>query len=431
MVATRSQDQELAMPMKALKESRNTDPDSGNRKRVNELKNTISTESRAKKARLGEDTTTTLSAVVIPPAKHYEATVPDSRSLEDTLVHNGTVKLGDLPLRGGKEQLHLSQGGHHVIAGAVNGVRSDDPNVGSSRPTTHGQSSRPIQSAEYHERKIKSPKKRNSLVNGASLTTMSPHDTLPRSIDNTMKSRHRRFETDETDFIPPMSHPDPSPPKEFHMKGPVRDTEADSSADEAPETLSAASAQQKAQLAAADAIKAAGSQRAIEKQKRRDRDRLLKSQAKPPKQAERADFGDDDLEMSLGDENTVRRSPFLATRGQRNRSSKDSLPALLPDEILAAEPTVRPPTPPPPQREMPKARVNTKRRFLDKSSKPPKDIQKGNLRIRVLEDRKKILPPKISKSSRKIRESWLAGRLGHKSRVVMERRQMGSGFVRR
>ncbi|KAL8807866.1 MAG: hypothetical protein Q9200_004506 [Gallowayella weberi] len=385
MVATRSQDQELAMPMKASKESQNTDPDSGNRKRANDLDNTITTESRAKKARLGEDNTTTLAAVVIPPANHYEVSVPDNRSLEDTLVHKAAMDLGDLPMRGGGS----------------------------------------------HERKIKSPNKRNSLVNGAPLATISPHDTPPRSIDDTTKSRHRRFQIDEAGSTPLISHANPPSAREFQMKRAVRDTESDSSEEEAPEILSAASAQQKAHLAAAEAIKAADSQRAIEKQKRRDRDRLLKSQAKPSKQAERADFGDDDLEMSSGDDKTDRRSPLWATRGQRNRSSKDSLPVLLPDEILAAEPTVRPPTPPPPHREMPKARVNTKRRFLDQKSKPPKDIQKGDLRIRVLEDRRKILPPKVSKSSRIIRESWLAGRLGNKGRVVMERRKMGNGFVRR
>ncbi|KAL8676860.1 MAG: hypothetical protein Q9186_006667 [Xanthomendoza sp. 1 TL-2023] len=436
MVATRSQDQEHAMPMKASKEARNTNnPNSGKRKRVNELTTTTTTttttDSPAKKARLKKDTASTLAAVVIPTAKHDEASLLDNRFQADSLSHGGTVKSSHLPLRGRKEQSHLSKGGHHETAGPDNGLPNDDPKSGSSVPTSHGQLPGVNQSAPSRERKSKSSDKSTPSVDAASMTKIPPNDTLPHSDGKTTNSRHKRFGSEETDSTPLMLQPNPLRTRELHTQRAVKDTESDSSEDEAPEILTQASAQQKAHLTSAEAIKAADSQRAIEKQKRRNRDRLLKSQAKPTKQAERVDFGDKDLEAFMDDDNTTRQSPPSVTRGQPKRPSKDTLPVLLPDEILAAEPMVRLPTPPPSQREVARATVNTKRRFLDQTSKPPKDIQKGNLRIRVLEDRRKVLPPKVSKSSQLIRESWLAGRLGHTGRVVMERRKMVSAFVRR
>jgi len=101
------------------------------------------------------------------------------------------------------------------------------------------------------------------------------------------------------------------------------------------------------------------------------------------------------------------------------------LPALLPDDILAAEPPVRPPTPPP----IALAVISKKQRFTDTDPRPPKDIKKGSIKVRVLEDNKSVLPPRASKVSKNLKESWLAGERGRK-KAVSRRRKTGIGFLR-
>lgn len=119
-------------------------------------------------------------------------------------------------------------------------------------------------------------------------------------------------------------------------------------------------------------------------------------------------------------------------------SRRHALPALLPDEILNAAPAARPPTPP--ADEDSRTRKPNKLKFLDKVDKPPKDLNMGDVTIRVLDEpssRKKskpALPPKISKVGRNSRENWLKS---HRStaRVNGLRRTTGgaasSGFVRK
>ena len=110
------------------------------------------------------------------------------------------------------------------------------------------------------------------------------------------------------------------------------------------------------------------------------------------------------------------------------RSRKTTLPVLLPDEILAAEPVI-----PAPRRPFSNSKVATgqKRKFLDPESKPPKDIKRGTVTIRVLQDTKSVLPPKSSQLGKNIRESWLAGRHGFEGKIMVPRRKLSGGFVRR
>ncbi|KAJ5666389.1 uncharacterized protein N7477_008837 [Penicillium maclennaniae] len=88
-----------------------------------------------------------------------------------------------------------------------------------------------------------------------------------------------------------------------------------------------------------------------------------------------------------------------------------ALPALLPDDILNAEPVLRPLTPPAEDSMAPKK--PTKLRFLEKSEKPPKDVRAGDVTIRVLDapstkkSSKPALAPKASKAGRNVRQSWL------------------------
>lgn len=104
------------------------------------------------------------------------------------------------------------------------------------------------------------------------------------------------------------------------------------------------------------------------------------------------------------------------------------LPLLLPMEILAAEPVVHAPTPP---FSNSKLAISQKRKFLDPEPKPPKDIKRGNVRIRVLPDNRSNLPPESSQASKALRESWLTGRMGRKGVVQLPRRKPSGEFVRK
>lgn len=109
---------------------------------------------------------------------------------------------------------------------------------------------------------------------------------------------------------------------------------------------------------------------------------------------------------------------------------KPPLPDFLPDEILAAEPV----------HQLPNAVVasrgrqistKSKLKMLDTLNRLPKDIKRGSVRIRVLEDDRGLLPPKASISSKRLREFWLTGRGESLERGTVPRRKLGGGFVRK
>ena len=169
---------------------------------------------------------------------------------------------------------------------------------------------------------------------------------------------------------------------------------------------------------------------ADQKIKRKERDSRLKMQAKSAKKYTKLQgesrAKSPDLENTLPEATT---SANIQKPGAKAKvSAKAPLPALLPDEILAAEPFVRPPTPPPSTN---KTAVNKKQKFFDVDSRPPKDIKRGNLKIRVLPEEWSSLPPKASQTSKALRESWLTGRQGFKGNVIVPRRKLGSRFVRK
>ena len=129
-----------------------------------------------------------------------------------------------------------------------------------------------------------------------------------------------------------------------------------------------------------------------------------------------------------------------STTQQDGHGRKNALPALLPDEILNAAPTTRPPTPPQTESSgiAPRGKPN-KLKFLDRVEKPPKDVKLGNTTIRVLDDEisaqkrsKPSLAPKSSKASRNSRDNWFK-RDRSTAHVNGLRRAAGgpSGFVRR
>lgn len=120
-------------------------------------------------------------------------------------------------------------------------------------------------------------------------------------------------------------------------------------------------------------------------------------------------------------------------------SRRPALPALLPDEILNAAPAERAPTPPADETG-PGHKKPNKLKFLDKVEKAPKDVNTGDVTIRVLDEptsQKKTNPslaPKTSKTGRNSKENWLKSNRST-ARVNGLRRTAGgtgsSSFVRR
>ncbi len=428
MVATRSQDQE---PAKAPEAAERT-PDK--RKRTEENSTITRSNPRVKKSKLegshssNKTDSRTLAAVVIPTNNHQEAQTPTHTFQTDDLANDGACQ--PRPSRIGHERMspstHDQEGLVNVaeIEAQVPGSWEKRAEIKRSTPSTKFTSSGRSRSKRTHT--MEPP------TDESALEVASAYDTSAQSTNAPLDLQHKRSynEAPALDAL----NPNPNPPLPEHMepKHTIRDIESVSSDDEAPEVVTKSSGQQEARSAAAEATKAAATQRAAHKQKRRERHMLLKSQAKGSKKEsgqftwrkDRSDISAEDGEVDQKD------FPRVDDTNWANWTSGDPLPALLPDELLAAEPMARMPTPPL-RRDVVNATVNTRRRFLDQTSKPPKDIQRGGVRIRVLEDRRAMLPPKVSKDSQMLRESWLAGRLGSKGRVVMERRKISTGFVRR
>lgn len=159
----------------------------------------------------------------------------------------------------------------------------------------------------------------------------------------------------------------------------------------------------------------------MKKEKRRKLDERRKLQAKTivkPKES-----SDDLLSEST--------ATIQGTTTQDARRA--ALPALLPDDILNAEPAIRPPTPP--ADELPKK--SNKLRFLDKKDKIPKDIDLGDVSIRVLDapstkkGSKPALPPRVSKAGKHLKGSMLQRARNTAGNGLRKKASGPGGFVRR
>ncbi len=219
----------------------------------------------------------------------------------------------------------------------------------------------------------------------------------------------------------------------------------DEDSDEAPEMVSTSAAASAAAAARADTSRALAAQQEKERKKRearesriaaeqaakREREALkaqklavraakaarLSSVAEQPEQLDANDDDDDD------EDNTT-------------QPTHRTLPSLLPTSLLDTLDAVRPPTPPP---ETPGLSAEHKRReklnhhikFLEQSSKTPKDKRVGKHHVAVLGKKGGVLPPKVSSGGRGVREGWLGGRKGGKGVGKGGRMKFGGGgFLR-
>ncbi|KAL8732703.1 MAG: hypothetical protein Q9181_003871 [Wetmoreana brouardii] len=447
MVATtRSQDHEHASSATKTKVPHDNDlpiRPSDNGKRSDELKATTASGSSTKKRKLQDllkaAPRKTLAAVIIPKSTPELANQLEKGSREEMEETESSAlgkEIENLAPSSGEVRPSVQESGPTLgtATGAQGMGEHMMPPASNEEPViierqTHSSFS---ESNLSTIRKAKKSRQRDPRKDVSSLVD-AQHRTLQVETEvEPSTSTHKRFERDGIETVPLPTQADQPPPEVLDAPRSSEDVGTTPSDDEAPEVVTQSRGLENARSAAAEAANAAKAQRAAEKQKRRQRDRVLKVQAKPTKkQPKELDTIDVRPDMTLDDDDVPEQipPPPLDSPDQMDWSAKGILPELLPEEILTAEPMPRLPTPIP-QLGMVKVTANRKRRFLEQTTKPPKDIRKGNVRIRVLEDTKPVLPPKVSKSSQMIRESWLAGRLGYKGKVMMERRKVGGGFVR-
>lgn len=170
----------------------------------------------------------------------------------------------------------------------------------------------------------------------------------------------------------------------------------------------------------------------LQKEKRRLQDEKHKSQAKASvkSKAEKVQKSKPQAidTKPVSDDDIVSESTATLQGSVVKESGRRVLPALLPDDILNAEPVYRLPSPPPEQQ-----RKDTRQhKFFKDVEKPAKDIHRGDVTIRVLEDKKNMLPPKSSKVGRNVKAGWMAGQRSRHAPGRLKR--VGGGpksFVRR
>ncbi|KAJ4985523.1 hypothetical protein SVAN01_08994 [Stagonosporopsis vannaccii] len=201
----------------------------------------------------------------------------------------------------------------------------------------------------------------------------------------------------------------------------VEDEDSADDSDEAPEMVSTSAAASKAAAAQADTSRALAALQEKERKKREAREqRIAAEQAakrerdalKAQKAAARA--------AKAARLSSVAEVPSDAEEDSTSTHTnipRASLPSLLPTSLLDTLGDVRPPTPPPETRgktdeQLRAEKLNHHIKFLEQSSKTPKDKRVGKHHVAVLVQARKALPPKVSRDTKGVREAWLKGRQG-------------------
>ncbi|CEJ53781.1 hypothetical protein PMG11_00122 [Penicillium brasilianum] len=307
-----------------------------------------------------------------------------------------------------------------MVTATRRGTVTSNPTGG---PNTNGPSkqgkrkARPVTTEKTNDKQSKR-RKRNSVE--AEITTMEESSA---DEEETAPKKHFRFGSEDSE---------PSVPEILHdsipAKGEQDEDEESDSDDDAPETIDNSAQLLKIKEQARKQEKAKQQEELLKREKRRKLDETRKLQAKSkPK------------EITAPSEDLLSESTATVQGDNTEDARRRALPALLPDDILNAEPIARPPTPPAEDNfgfAIPKK--SNKLRFLEKNEKPPKDVHVGDVTIRVLDapstkqSSKPALPPKASKSGRGLKEGWLKQQKST-AHVNGLRRTAGgsSGFKRR
>ncbi|OJD13878.1 hypothetical protein ACJ73_09152 [Blastomyces percursus] len=275
------------------------------------------------------------------------------------------------------------------------------------------------------------------------VSTSAPDEADDTTPNSTAKATHVRFGSEE--LAPVLNgeneqSPEGKKPGESHDMGAESDDD-----DEAPETIDNAAQLRQLKENARKEAKAKQRTDALNKEKRRERDQRLKAQAvsKPaPASKEHTPSIPQDRRASKDE---VLSESSVTIQGSISKPIR-SLPMLLPDEILNAEPTSNHSRIPTPPYEIESSSLahkmsiskSKKLTFLDKVKKRPKDVRIGGTSIRVLESSGNggsggvSLPPKSSKGSRRARDNLLTGNRSLPGGGSLRRTTGGaSGFVRK
>ncbi|QGA19638.1 hypothetical protein EYB26_007327 [Talaromyces marneffei] len=171
----------------------------------------------------------------------------------------------------------------------------------------------------------------------------------------------------------------------------------------------------------------------LQKEKRRLQDEKQKAQAKAAAAKAKAEKPQKPQSFDsklISDDDIVSESTATLQGSVVREPGRRVLPALLPDEILNAEPIHRLPSPPPEEQQ----KTSTKQHKFFKEDRPAKDIRRGDVTIRVLENKKEMLPPKNSAVGRHVKAAWQAGQRGRNGTAPGGLKRVGGaskGFVRR
>ncbi|KAI9830105.1 MAG: hypothetical protein M1826_005099 [Phylliscum demangeonii] len=228
------------------------------------------------------------------------------------------------------------------------------------------------------------------------------------------KSTHIKFGDDEPGSMPPMKSPSERPNGVEHVQHQLSDDD-----DEGPDAEPSRTVHTKESVQGRHLASFINKEKEAALQKRRLRERRLKKQAKleTEKRPGLVTAEHRDTTTTSRQADGVEDTAHLPMQPLRIHD-RLAIPDLLPDDILAAEPYV----PPSPALALPKRHIR-----FPSEAKPPKDLVRGGVRVRVLRETNPALPPKPNKDTTSVRESWLRGRVGRKGVPVFERRKMGGG----
>lgn len=203
------------------------------------------------------------------------------------------------------------------------------------------------------------------------------------------------------------------------------DDDSGSDSDEAPEQVSTSAAASRAAASQAETARALAAAQEKERAKRSAREARLASEQAAKRER-------DALKASKAAARAAKAARLssiheAASEDEDNEPAhshahtSSSIPSLLPASLLANISDERPPTPPPEARgksdeELRREKLNRHIKFLEQSSKAPKDRRVGKHHVAVLGERSGVLPAKVSKGSRGVREGWLKGRDGAKKK---------------
>ncbi|KAF2239315.1 hypothetical protein EV356DRAFT_170069 [Viridothelium virens] len=223
-------------------------------------------------------------------------------------------------------------------------------------------------------------------------------------------------------------------PQDLHANdqpGPESDSD-----DDAPEAIGHTLARDEAMATKREASRAIVDRKQADRQKRKTQAARLEEQAKISKRSSKrkraaaGGAGNEDKTISLtqghdDDEN----EDTITQNSAPKRLRKKELPDLLPDEILAAAPPVRLPTPEPESEiTFPERSPRTAEKVeqtLAKTAKAPKDVRRGPVKVRVLEEKNALLPPRANTQSRNLLEG-MRNRHG-----TLETKPLKKGFASR